>query len=112
MPNKNLAIAAVALGTLFATAAAAKDVQLKGCTTDGQTATLMAHIDDNWLKTHPQFAKQLKRAFAEHASEMTAEALLSFDGGQAFLHRGMMLDLRFFDHVHFTEDPTITPGCR
>lgn len=111
MKKASLAAAALAFGNLFSTAAMAKDVDLKACTADGYTAVLTAHIDDNAIKSNPRLPKQLNDAFADVAGSLSAKDFNSDVGGQAFLGKGLALDRDFFEHVHFTTDPTMTPGC-
>ena len=111
MKKINMAAAALALSSLFTTCAMAKDMDLKACTADGQTATLTAHISDDALKAHPGLFKKLQKAFAETAGSMSAKDFSSDAGGQEFLGKELAIDPNIFRYVRFMADPTITPGC-
>ena len=111
MKRSSFAILGFALASLFTTSAMAKDVDLKACTADGMTATLTAHINGDAIKTNPDLFNKLQKAFAETAGSMSAKDFNSDVGGQDFLGKALAIDPYFFKHVHFTADPTITPGC-
>ena len=111
MTKTSLAVAALALGSLFTASAMAKDVDLKACTADGNTATLTAHFNDEALKHNPELPKQLNAVFVDTAKGMPAKTFTSDEGGQAFLRKALDLDHLLYRHVNFTSDPIITPGC-
>jgi len=109
--NAIIPVLALAIGTAFSTAAEAKDVDLKGCTADGYTATLVAHINDDAIKLKPDLPQKLNDIFSAVARSLPAKDLLSDVGGQEFFRQALTYDVHFFRHVSFTTDPAITRGC-
>ena len=80
--KKSFAASALLASALFAGNAAAETVELKGCTKDGQTATVSVHavgtIGNEALKDTAQ------RAFSNAAKTLTADELKSPEGYSIF----------------------------
>jgi len=89
MKKVSMAAAALALTTLFSTAAMAKEVDIQACTKDGQTAQLLVNVSG--LTSQPgigSIAKPLeaivRQAFEMTANSMDADKLVGSEGAMAF----------------------------
>ena len=74
MNKLTIASLALALGTVFSTAAMAEPVGLSACTKDGKSVTLKIDVDGG-VKDGPTLATLSQQAFGEAAKEQTAAEL-------------------------------------
>lgn len=96
MKKVSMAAAALALTTVFSTAAMAKDATLTACTSDGHQATLQIHAEGTVQIMNPSMhggegvpvliplETLAQSAFAKTASYMTGDELHSQKGVDAF----------------------------
>jgi hypothetical protein len=110
------ATTALALSSVFATTAMAKDIDFKACSGDGHTASLTLSIPDDVLATTPVLLPELLRvAWVLTAASLPANTLVGHEGRTIFQeHAKELIDTELLNGVAFTGPPAIGPAqsCR
>ena len=98
---------AVALALSLSTVALAKELALTGCTLDKQAVAVVIDVVD--ITDHP-VAEHIQTAFANAASQLTAEELLGEPGFVTFVSG---LDETDFTAINYIAGPpTVTGTCK
>ena len=110
--NVAMAAAALALTSLFSTAAMAKEVDMTACTKDGKTVTMKMVLRDDALQANPAIEKHITDAFVKTANSTAADDLQNESKGGPFFSRELASeDIAAIDN-DFSRSPVIgAQGC-